>query len=338
MALVAHQPQGLYMTFSSRRSLCSKRLKLKQCLTKSHLIGRADWHCISKQNICLSVGPPCISGFKVKPMRIAGFKGTAQNDDSVTKANGLKVPKTSVRLEESGEFKSESPNGRSVPVSFAAEADESLAPSPVIHKLFKKWLTMLRTQPSNQEGEKILGEPPPEVLPKTLEGAERNEKVEILKVAWSHFVSLDATIKIPLIIFAPFFLFVNVKYGAEVSKELTPLWVMGPLIVALYIMIVRWVAALYVFTFKQTIKIIKNLPSYCILAFTYAFRGKLKEDINAYIFQPMLRIKNVNYKQMIRRKFEAFAEWIMEKYLDFVESIWPYYCRTIRFLKRANLI
>ncbi|MED6186605.1 hypothetical protein PIB30_068331 [Stylosanthes scabra] len=326
------------MPFSSRRSLCSKRLKLKQCLTKSHLIGRADWHCISKQNICLSVGPPCIGGFKVKPLRIAGFKGTAQNDDSGTKTNGLKVPKTSVRLEESGEFKSESPNGHSAPVSFAAEANESIAPSPGIHKLFRKWLTMLRTQPSDQEGEEILGEPPPEVLPETLEGTQRNEKVEALKVAWSHFVALDATIKIPLIIFAPLFLFVNVKHGAEVAKELTPLWVMGPLIVALEIMFMRWVGGLYVFAFKQTIKIIKNFPSYCVFAFTYVFRGKLKEDINAYIFQPLLRIKNANYKKMMRRRFEAFAEWIMERYLDFVESIWPYYCRTIRFLKRANLI
>lgn len=131
---------------------------------------------------------------------------------------------------------------------------------------------------------------------------------------------------------------VNVKYGAEVSKELTPLWVLGPLIMALYVMIVRRLFALYVFTFKQTVKVIKNLPSYCILAYTYFFRGKVKEDINAHILQPILSIKNADYKQMARKKFEALAEWIMEKYLDFVESIWPYYCRTIRFLKRANLI
>ena len=133
-------------------------------------------------------------------MRIAGFKGTAQNDDSVTRANGLKVPKSSVRLEESGEVKSESPNAHNVPLSYASEANERLATSPGIHKLFKKWLTMLRTQPSSQEGEGILGEPQPGVLPETLQGTQWNEKVEPLKVAWSYFLALDATIKIPFLI------------------------------------------------------------------------------------------------------------------------------------------
>ncbi|XP_027332038.1 uncharacterized protein LOC113847254 [Abrus precatorius] len=339
MALVAHQPQGLYVTFSSRHLSWSKRLKLKQCLTKCHLIGRADWHYLLNQNICLSVGPPHICGPKLKPLRISGFKGSAKDDDSVTRANGLKIPKTSVKLEESGEIKSESPKANSVRLSCASEANENLAASPGIHKLFKKWLTILRTPPSNQGVEEILGKPPTGgVSPETLQGMQKTVKGQSLKVAWSHLLALDATIKIPFLIFAPFYLAVNVVHGAEVSKELTPLWVLGPLIVALYIMIVRWLSALYVFSFKQTVKVIKNLPSYCILAYSYVFCGKLKEDIHALILQPILSIKNTDYKKLTRKKLKELAEWIIEKYLDFVESIWPYYCRTIRFLKRANLI
>ncbi|KAJ1439081.1 hypothetical protein SESBI_02864 [Sesbania bispinosa] len=309
MALVAHQPQGLYVTFSSRHLPSSKRLKLKQCLTKRHLIGRADWHYILKQTICLSVGPPRICGSKLKPLRIAGFKGIAQNDDSVTRANGLKVPKTSIRLEENGEVKSESPKAHNVPLPFASEANESVTVSSGIHKLLKKWLTMLRTPPSNQGVEEILGEPPTGVLPETPQGMQRTEKDRILKGAWSNFLALDATIKIPLLIFAPFFLAVNVIYGAEVSKELTPLWVLGPFIVALYIMIVRGLCALYIFTFKQTVKVLKNLPSYCILAYSYVFYGKLKEDIKAHILQPILIIKNTDYKQLTRKKLKELAEW-----------------------------
>ncbi|KAK7330509.1 hypothetical protein VNO77_24704 [Canavalia gladiata] len=331
MALVAHQPQGLYVTFSSRHLSWSRRLNLKQCLTKRHLIGRADWHYILKQSICLSVGPPHICGSKLKPLRISCFKGSAEKDDLVTRANGLKVPKTSVKLEESGEVKSESPKAHNVPLSHASEADKNCVASPGIPKHYKRPLTILHTPPSDHGAEEILGEPPPGgVSPETLQGTQRTVKGQILKVAWSHFLSLDATIKIPFLIFAPFYLGVNVVYGAEVSKELTPLWVLGPSIVALYIMIVRGLCALYVFSFKQTVKVIKNLPSY----YSYVFGGKLKEDINAYISG----IKNTDYKKLSRKKLKELAEWIMEKYLDFVESIWPYYCRTIRFLKRANFI
>lgn len=136
----------------------------------------------------------------------------------------------------------------------------------------------------------------------------------------------------------PLYLAVNVKYGAEVSKELTPLWILGPLIVATQILAIRCLCALYVFSFNQTVKLLKNSPYYCILAYSYVFRGKLKEDISTYVLQPILRVKNRDYKQLIRKKLKELQEWIVEMYLDYVESIWPYYCRTIRFLKRANLI
>ncbi|OIV96956.1 hypothetical protein TanjilG_00538 [Lupinus angustifolius] len=327
MALVSHQPQGFYVISSSRRLSWSKRLQMKQCLTKCHMIGRTDY--LSKQNICLSVGPPCFCVAKLKPLRISGFKGNAQNDDSGTRANRFKVPKTSVRLEEGGEV-------HNVPLSYASGANEGLETSSTIHRLFKKWLMILRAQPSNQDDDENLGEPPPSG--ETLQGTQSKARSGVLKVAWSHFLALDATIKVPLLIFVPFYLAVNVKYGVEVSKDLTPLWVFGPLIVALYVMIIRWLCSLYAFTFFQTIKVIKNLPSYCILVFNYVFRGKLKEDIRAYLLQPILNIKNRDYKQLIRNKLKELQVWIMEKYLDFVESVWPYYCRTIRFLKKANLI
>lgn len=136
----------------------------------------------------------------------------------------------------------------------------------------------------------------------------------------------------------PLYLAINVIYGIEVSKELTPLWVLGPVIVALYIKIIQKLCALYVFSFNHTIKVLKNTPAYSILAYRYVFHGKLKEDIRSLIFYPILSIKNTDYKELRRKKLKELEEGLVEKYLDFVESIWPYYCRTIRFLKRANLI
>lgn len=116
------------------------------------------------------------------------------------------------------------------------------------------------------------------------------------------------------------------------------MWVAGPLIVALYIKMCQGLCALYAFCFNQTIKIIRNLPSYYLVAYHYVAHGKLREDVKALVFRPVVAIKNTDYKEFTRTKLKQFQEWIIEKYLDFVESIWPYYCRTIRFLKRANLI
>lgn len=120
----------------------------------------------------------------------------------------------------------------------------------------------------------------------------------------------------------------NVVYGAEVSKELTPLWVLGPLIFALYIKMFRALCALYVFTFKQTVKVIKSLPTYYQMACSYTARAKL----------PVWDMKNLDYKEILKGKMKDLSFWLGEKYLDLIESIWPYYCRTLRFLKRANLL
>jgi len=150
--------------------------------------------------IVSSVGPHHSCGSKFRPLTITGFKGSNQNNDSVTKDNELKVRKTSVRVEEKGGVKSKSPKTHNVPRSTASDANESLAATSGIHKLLNKWLTILCSPSSNQRVEEILGEPPPEVLSKTSQGMQQDEKNKTLKVVWSTFWDLDATIKIPLLI------------------------------------------------------------------------------------------------------------------------------------------
>lgn len=107
---------------------------------------------------------------------------------------------TSVRLDENGEVKSKFPKANNVPLSCASEGNENLAVSSGIHKLLKKWHTMLHTLPPNQGEEEILGEPPPDVLPNSLQGTQKTVKGQSLKAAWSYFLALDATIKIPFLI------------------------------------------------------------------------------------------------------------------------------------------
>ncbi|XP_042953793.1 uncharacterized protein LOC122290252 isoform X3 [Carya illinoinensis] len=334
MALVNHQMQGSYSTFISRPLLWDKGLNTKRYV---NMVAKADRCFILKHDVCLSVGASC-KREKLKPSRISAFKGSAQNNESAGRASGSKVPENSVKLKGSEDPVTESPKANDVPLSFISEANESIGSSPAIQKLFLKWLTMLHTQSPSQVVDGVLEEPPISELSKIQQVTQNKEREKILRAAWCYFLCLDATVKIPLLMFIPLYLAVNVVFGAEVSKELTPMWIFGPLIIALYIKMFRWLSTLYLSSFKLTVKVIKNLPTYYRVVYSYVACGKLTEDVQARVLQPVVTMKNVNYKEFSRKKLKELQERMVERYLDFVESIWPYYCWTIRFLKRANLI
>ncbi|KAF5179529.1 embryo defective [Thalictrum thalictroides] len=252
MALIAHQTPGSYASFPSRSKLWTKEVKLKPFVSLQ-LVGKLD-RSLSSRRFCLR--PTTFLPAKVKQLKVSAFKGTAQNDESGGRSNGSKISKNSVKLSyvsHDEETIAESPDTQKEPLSYSSAGEENIAGSPAIQKLFKKWLMMLRTQSSNQVVDGIFGEGP--VQSEAVEcdnGSKKQEKAKILKAAWCYFLELDATIKIPPLIFIPWYLAVNVVYGAEVSKELTPLWIFGPVIVALYIKMLQGLCALYVFTFRQT--------------------------------------------------------------------------------------
>lgn len=124
----------------------------------------------------------------------------------------------------------------------------------------------------------------------------------------------------------------------EVSKELTPLWILGPLVVAFYVKTFRVLCRLYAFSFKQTVSVLKHLPVYYLLVHDYISRGKLTEAMRIPISQLVADIRNMNYNEVTWSKMKDLQGWFVERQLDLVELVWPYYCRTIRFLKRTNFI
>ncbi|XP_057952329.1 uncharacterized protein LOC131146634 isoform X2 [Malania oleifera] len=342
MALVTHQTQGSCAAFPSSSLSGTKGTKLRrQFVTTLHLVKRRECCNSLKCSFCLRL--PSVRRSNGKPLKISAFKGSAQNDETGGKANASKFPKNSIELsyapQESEESVKESPKVQNAPLSYSSEGNETMAGSAAIHNLFKKWLTMLRTQsPNNVAGEILGGRSPLRQTSEAQNGNQQKKKNEIWKAVWFYFLGLDVTIKIPLLIFIPLYLAVNVFHGADVSKELVPLWVFGPLIIALYIKMLQGIWALYVFSFKQTVTVARNLPTYYLLVHNYVAQGKLKHDIRACFWQPVVDLKNMDYKEFWRRKLKVLQEWVVEKYQDYVESIWPHYCRTIRFLKRANLI
>ena len=155
----------------------------------------------NSENSFHSVGASCVSRPKPKALRISAFKGNAQNDEPGRRASGSKSEKNSVKLKESEDTIIESSKANEVSVSYTSEANESVS-SPAIHRLFKKWLTNLRTQSSNQVVDGIIGEeePPSRDTAETEVGTEKKETTALLKAVWGHFLNLDATIKIPLLI------------------------------------------------------------------------------------------------------------------------------------------
>lgn len=154
----------------------------------------------NSENSFHSVGASCVSRPKLKALRISAFKGNARNGEPGGRASGSKIAKNSVKLKESEDAVNESSKANEVSLSYTSEANESVS-SPAIHKLFKKWLTNLRTQSSDQVVDDIIGEEPsPRDISETEVGTEKKETTALLKAVWCHFFSLDATIKIPLLI------------------------------------------------------------------------------------------------------------------------------------------
>ncbi|MFS7910835.1 hypothetical protein Hanom_Chr02g00110841 [Helianthus anomalus] len=127
---------------------------------------------------------------------------------------------------------------------------------------------------------------------------------------------------VPAIIFIPLFLTVNVKYGAHVTKELIPLWICGPLLIALYIKTLQVLCSLYVFSFEQSVKLLTTL------------HGKV---ISVHFWQHVVNFMNLDHKHELKRIWKDFQVWLVDTCLDFVGSIWSYR-KMIVVLKMAKIM
>ncbi|XP_057786859.1 uncharacterized protein LOC131004232 isoform X2 [Salvia miltiorrhiza] len=330
MALATHPLKGSCDTFPSVPSLWSRGSKLKHCVPAFGVVERKD-----------SIGASVVLGPKSKPFKVSAFKDYQFDDSNNGRPNSSEYLKNAVKVsylkhksEESSVESSKLQNDDPAPHTAAVEsATRSLA----IQNLFKSWLMLLHAPSQTQEADKVLEE---SSVVKTSEMANTpvKQKGEFLKAVWCRILSLDTTIRIPFLLFTPLYLAVNLVYGMEVSKELTPLWILGPIVVAANVKMFRALCGLYAFCFKQTVNVIKNLPIYYSLVHDHVVHGKLKEAMRIHVLQPVADIRNMNYNEVTRRTMKDLQGWLVERQLDLIELVWPYYCRTIRFLKSTNLI
>lgn len=153
------------------------------------------------------MGSPCSGGLKAKPFRVTSFKGGIRNSESGGSESGKKVTNNSVKLsyrpDDDENNVNGSPKAQNTSLSYTSETDDSITGQPAIQRLFKKWLTMLRTQSPIQVIDDALEEQqqvPHTTKPETEAEIKKMESLQSTNTVWSWFWSLDAAIKIPLLL------------------------------------------------------------------------------------------------------------------------------------------
>ncbi|KAL1554177.1 hypothetical protein AAHA92_14765 [Salvia divinorum] len=322
--------------FPSVPSLWIRGSKLKQCVPALGAVERKEWFISSKCMSCSSIGAPIARRPKSKPFKVSAFKGYQFDDSNNGSANSSKYVKNAVEVSYV-KHKSEESSVESSKVQSDVPVVEATTRSLAIQNLFKSWLVLLRAPSQTEEADKVLEE---SSMAKTSEmpNTSVKQKSEILKAAWCRILSLDTAIRIPFLVFTPLYLAVNLVYGMEVSKELTPMWILGPIVLIVYVKTFQALCGLYAFSFKQTTNVIKKLPVYYSLVHDHIVHGRLKEATRIHILQPLADIRNMNYSEVTRRKMKDLQGWLVDRQQDLVELVWPWYCRTIRFLKRTHLV
>ncbi|KAJ4753669.1 embryo defective 2759 [Rhynchospora pubera] len=280
-----------------------------------------------------------------RPIRIPSFKRSAQNDKHGHDESSPKPPKSRVRF-------SEPMNMQKYPISYEPEErgeNPKVVSSNAIKRLFRKFLHNLRTQPlcertvneSTRDREEPSASTIEEIQSADYEAphvSESKSKSPVLKTAFLFFTSFDAALSIPLLVFVPGYFTVRMTYGAEVAAELMPLWFLGPPLLALYVKVIQKLLHLYFLIFTRAGLLLKDLPFYSRVAYAYVKEGKVKAYFYETLWGSVVRLKELDYQALAMQKYMHIRVWLVEVYLDLTETIWPYYCRTIKMLKKANLL
>ncbi|CAA7397586.1 unnamed protein product [Spirodela intermedia] len=285
MALITHQTQNVffiayqgYSALSVRAEPCSTGAKFNSFV--AFQLGRRADRLGSLRHHNHFRGKPYVLSNQ-KPFKISSFKSSGQTDESNETDRASKFFRKSVHpscvSEEREETLTASPDVTSSMLS-SENRDDTVTSSQAIKNLFKKWSIMLHSQTLSVAMDDVYSERPTDRVLKNHECSPEEKAKSIFKAAFLRFMGLDATIKIPLLIF------------------------------------------------------------YSMLSYNFIAEGRLQAFIYACLCQPIVDAKNMDYKALGRQMLKQLKEWAVETYLDYVESIWPYYCRTIRFLKKANLL
>ncbi|XP_022012741.1 uncharacterized protein LOC110912332 isoform X2 [Helianthus annuus] len=135
---------------------------------------------VFKHTSCLRGESPLIHGSNRKSLKVTSSKGSVQSDEYKTRVRRSKSRTNPVKLSYSA-WDSKQKVQR-IHVNCTSDTDVTTEGSLAIHGMFKRWLTVLPLVPRNQDETFFLIH-------------------RILKWIRCNFLGMDATIKIPAIIF-----------------------------------------------------------------------------------------------------------------------------------------
>ncbi|KAL9267066.1 hypothetical protein AKJ16_DCAP19242 [Drosera capensis] len=288
--------EGSQLTFPPRHSSFKGGIKLKLNLVKPKC---APLRMYSPRFQAASFRTSRLSyGARVRSCQVTSFKGNEENksedESSITKFTKNRLQ---IYFSRHGDMTlADFPKLLDGAVSYAVvAANKTASRSQAVHRLFSKWIKQ-HTERPNESGEAIVEGPSQTELVQAQTGTHMEERSNVLMLALRYFLELDATIKVPLLIFVPFFLAVTLIHGMEVSKALTRLWIIGPLIAALYTRIVQKIISLYIFSIRLPISICRNVS----------------ERLTEAVLLCFTKIKSFNPMEITIRKWEEFKETVEE--------------------------
>lgn len=198
------------------------------------------------------------------------------------------------------------------------------------------WFTKLQKQNIIQLAKEILQKPR-----SRLKFLDKDQMIKQLQEAQlNHTIlefwkSLDVSIKWPLAIFFSWYFAITVFYGFRASNDLLPLWIIGPLMMGIFIKLCQTV---YAHCIRITTDVVNMGKATCIAAkngdltrpmllqFEQFFEGKRSELV--YF------LKGEGLKDFLQQKRREYEERIEEAIQDYAEANWPRYRATTRFLRK----
>ncbi|KAH9322969.1 hypothetical protein KI387_017608, partial [Taxus chinensis] len=184
-----------------------------------------------------------------------------------------------------------------------------------------------------------------EILPKPISRLKFFEGDQIVKELLADKVShrivklwqnSEVWIKWPLAIFLPCFFAVTVLYGNEISSELTPLWIIGPLAMGTFIKLSLVASHLCVRLAINTVVIGMATPGKCMEAMHNCIRAVqlYKQNLVTKRDELISCVRSGEYKEIWWQKFKEYKERKTDEYYDILDFWWPKWRFVERFVKK----
>ncbi|KAL3696445.1 hypothetical protein R1sor_010521 [Riccia sorocarpa] len=160
-------------------------------------------------------------------------------------------------------------------------------------------------------------------------------------------------VKWPLAIFISIYMVVTAGFGPAVSRDLIPLWILGPLVTGAIVRSAYWVVEITRDAFVVSAPVRQAVGVGVAQVFEDAKNGVLGGKVKHQVEKKRRELKELatnkraelvfyvqsgqaanDFKEYLQLRFSDFYEWSVEKYEDFVDWWRPFMRAFIRLMKK----